>query len=62
MTPPGPSLPPGILVDEETSLVYDSRHFYPVKPREIVADRYQTIVKVGWGVSLTVWFTHDLQR
>ncbi|KMK60538.1 protein kinase, putative [Aspergillus fumigatus Z5] len=58
---PGPPLPPGILVDEEISPVYDSKYFYPAKPGEVLADRYQTLVKVGWGVSSTVWLARDLQ-
>ena len=62
MPSPGPPLPHGILVDEEISPVYDSRYFYPAKPREVLADRYQTLVKVGWGVSSTVWLARDLQR
>ncbi|KAH1496380.1 hypothetical protein KXW56_002015 [Aspergillus fumigatus] len=57
----GPPLPPDILVDEEISLVYDSKHFCPVKPGEVLADRYQILVKVGWGVSLIVWLARDLQ-
>ena len=58
----GPSLPPGILVDEEISPVYDSKYFYPAKPGEVLTDRYQIMVKVGWGVSSTVWLARDLQR
>ncbi|KAI3005997.1 hypothetical protein CBS147346_4024 [Aspergillus niger] len=58
----GPPLPPGILVDEEISPVYDSKYFYPAKPGEVLGDRYQTLVKVGWGVSSTVWLACDLQR
>lgn len=61
MPQPGPSLPPGLLVDEETSPVYDPKYFYPAKPGEILADRYQPLVKVGWGVSSTVWLARDLQ-
>ncbi|KAH3544134.1 hypothetical protein KXW20_009012, partial [Aspergillus fumigatus] len=57
----GPPLPPGILVDEEISPLYDSKYFYPAKPGEVLADRYQTLVKVGWGVSSTVWLARDLQ-
>jgi hypothetical protein len=57
----GPPLPPGILVDEEISPVYDSKYFYPAKPGEVLANRYQTLVKVGWGVSSTVWLARDLQ-
>ncbi|KAF4227638.1 hypothetical protein CNMCM6805_002775 [Aspergillus fumigatiaffinis] len=58
---PGPPLPPSILVDEEISPVYDFKYFYPAKPGEVLADRYQTLVKVGWGVSSTVWLARDLQ-
>jgi hypothetical protein len=61
MSFPRPCLPPGILVDEEISPVYNSKHFYPAKPGEVFADRYQTLVKVGWGVSSTVWLARDLQ-
>lgn len=58
---PGPLLPPRILVDEEISPVYNPKYFYPVRPGEVLADRYQTLVKVGWGVSSTVWLARDLQ-
>ncbi|CAG8135534.1 unnamed protein product [Penicillium salamii] len=61
MPSPGPPLPPGILVDEEISPVYDSRYFYAAKAGELLADRYQILVKVGWGVSSTVWLARDLQ-
>ena len=57
----GPPLPPGILVDEEILPVYDPKDFYPAKPGEVLADRYQILVKVGWGVSSTVWLARDLQ-
>ncbi|KAB8254356.1 kinase-like domain-containing protein [Aspergillus pseudonomiae] len=50
MPSPGPPLPPDILVDEEISPVYNSKYFYPAKPGEVLASRYQTLVKVGWGV------------
>ncbi|KAJ9197368.1 hypothetical protein DTO164E3_5801 [Paecilomyces variotii] len=58
---PGPPLWPSILVDEEISPVYDSKYFYPAKPGDVLADRYQILVKVGWGVSSTVWLARDLQ-
>ncbi|KAJ5528476.1 hypothetical protein N7527_001869 [Penicillium freii] len=61
MPSPGSPLPLGMLVDEEISPAYDSKYFYPVKPREVLADRYQTLVKVGWGVSSTVWLARDLR-
>ncbi|KAJ5728467.1 hypothetical protein N7493_004797 [Penicillium malachiteum] len=58
---PDPPLAPDILIDEETSPIYNSKHFYPAKPGEVLADRYQTLIKVGWGVSSTVWLARDLQ-
>ncbi|KAK2767617.1 hypothetical protein FQN54_003775 [Arachnomyces sp. PD_36] len=61
MPSPGPRLPRDILIDEEISPVYNSKYFYPAKPGEVLADRYQTLVKVGWGVSSTVWLARDLQ-
>lgn len=60
MPSPGPPLPPDILVDEEILPLYDSKHFYPAKPGEVLATRYQTLVKVGWGMSSTVWLARDL--
>ncbi|KAI9373394.1 kinase-like protein [Aspergillus egyptiacus] len=62
MPSPGPPLPPGILVDEEISPIYDSKRFYPAKPGEVLADRYQALVKVGSGVLSTVWLARDLQE
>ncbi|KAL4907889.1 kinase-like domain-containing protein [Aspergillus multicolor] len=58
---PGPRLPADIPIDEEISPVYNSRHFYPARPGEVLGGRYQTLVKVGWGVSSTVWLARDLQ-
>lgn len=57
----GPRLSPSILVDEEITPVYNSKNYYAVKPGEILANRYQTLVKVDWGVSSTVWLARDLQ-
>lgn len=57
----GPPLPPGILFDKGISPVYNSKYFYPAKPGEVLADSYQTLVKVGWGVSSSVWFARDLR-
>ncbi|KAJ9303084.1 hypothetical protein DTO271G3_458 [Paecilomyces variotii] len=58
---PGPPLWPDILIDEEISPVYDSKYFYPANPGKVLDDRYQILVKVGWGVSSTVWFARDLE-
>ncbi|CAG8345324.1 unnamed protein product [Penicillium salamii] len=46
MPSPGPPLPPGILVDEEISPVYDSRYFYAAKAEELLAN---------------LWLARDLQ-
>ncbi|KAF9890792.1 hypothetical protein FE257_005362 [Aspergillus nanangensis] len=54
MPSPKPPLPPGKLIDEEISPVYNSKYFYPAKPGEVLENRYHTMVKVGWGVSSTI--------
>ncbi|RJE21282.1 Protein kinase domain protein [Aspergillus sclerotialis] len=59
--PPGPILPPGIPVEEEISPVYNSKYFYPARPGAVLADRYQALIKVGWGVSSTVWLARELR-
>ena len=61
MPPPGPPLPLRISVDEEILPAYDSKSFYPANPGEVLESRYQTLVKVGWGISSTVWLACDLQ-
>ncbi|KAF7118433.1 hypothetical protein CNMCM5793_007950 [Aspergillus hiratsukae] len=59
--PPGPLLPQDEPVDEEICPGYNSKRFYPAKPGEVLANRYQILVKVGWGVSSTVWFARDMR-
>ncbi|THC89084.1 hypothetical protein EYZ11_011473 [Aspergillus tanneri] len=59
--PPGPLLPQDETVDEEICPGYNSKKFYPAKPGEVLANRYQVLVKVGWGVSSTVWFARDMR-
>lgn len=59
---PGPRLPPSILVDEEIAPVYNAKHFYPARPGEVLANRYQALAKVGWGVSSTIWLARDLEE
>ncbi|KAK2809426.1 hypothetical protein FQN50_003885 [Emmonsiellopsis sp. PD_5] len=59
--PPGPPLPQDKPVDEEICPGYNSKKFYPAKPGEVLANRYQILVKVGWGVSSTVWFARDMR-
>ncbi|KAK2855699.1 hypothetical protein FQN49_004934 [Arthroderma sp. PD_2] len=59
--PPGPLLPLDEPVDEEICPGYNSKKFYPARPGDVLANRYQILVKVGWGVSSTVWFARDMR-
>lgn len=59
--PPGPLLPQNVSVDEEICPGYDSKKFYPASAGEVLANRYQILVKVGWGVSSTVWLARDMR-
>lgn len=45
--PPGPLLNTNDPIDEEKHPSYGSKSFYPAKPGEVLADRYQILVKVG---------------
>ncbi|KAL4798375.1 kinase-like domain-containing protein [Aspergillus venezuelensis] len=56
----GPLLPKNEPVDEETIPRYNSKVFYPAKPGDVLAERYQILVKVGWGASSTVWLARNL--
>ncbi|QKX55208.1 uncharacterized protein TRUGW13939_02300, partial [Talaromyces rugulosus] len=49
-----------IEIEEETLPTYQPEKYYPVQQGEILNDRYQTIAKVGYGVTSTVWFGRDL--
>lgn len=59
--PPCPLLPQGETVDEEICPGYNSKKFYPAKAGEVLGNRYQILLKIGWGVSSTVWFARDLR-
>ncbi|GKZ26310.1 hypothetical protein AbraIFM66951_002258 [Aspergillus brasiliensis] len=48
-------------VDEEICPGYDSMRFYPARPGEVLDNRYQILVKVGWGTSSTTWFARDMR-
>ncbi|PLN84281.1 kinase-like domain-containing protein [Aspergillus taichungensis] len=49
-----------IKLDEETLPTYQSEKYYPVNQGEILNDRYQTLAKIGYGVTSTVWLAKDL--
>ncbi|KAM5457359.1 hypothetical protein MaudCBS49596_000554 [Microsporum audouinii] len=61
LPPPGPPLACNEPVDEEICPGYNSANFYPAQPGAVLADRYQILVKVGWGTSSTVWFARDMR-
>lgn len=58
----GAPLPQDKLIDEEVCPAYNSKHFYPAKPGEILGNRYQILVKIGWGSRSTVWLARDVRR
>ncbi|KZF26771.1 protein kinase [Xylona heveae TC161] len=58
----GRVLPQDERVDEEICPFYNFMDYYPAKPGEILADRYQLVVKIGWGTRSTVWLARDIRR
>lgn len=54
-------LDPSIELDEETLPTYQPEKYYPVKQGEIFNDQYQTLAKIGFGVTSTVWLAKDLR-
>jgi hypothetical protein len=59
---PGSPIPQQELVDEEVSPDYNSTTFYPAKPGEVLAKKFQILVKIGWGSQSTVWLARDISR
>ena len=56
-------LPLDITIEEGRKKSYDPRHFYSVKLGEIFHDKYEVVVKVGFGGGSTVqWLARNLQR
>lgn len=49
-----------ILVEEESIPSYKSQRYYPARIGEVFNARYQTVGKLGYGSSSTVWLCHDL--
>ncbi|GAB0135269.1 hypothetical protein EsDP_00003614 [Epichloe bromicola] len=48
-------------IEEEELPEYDPDHFYPVRLGEIFDGRFQTVTKLGYGSSSTIWLARDLQ-
>ncbi|EAW25746.1 putative serine/threonine-protein kinase [Aspergillus fischeri NRRL 181] len=57
-----PPIPQQEPVDEELCPGYTSASFYPANPGEVLAERFQLLVKVGWGSQSTVWLARDIAR
>lgn len=47
------------MVEEQLLLRGHGKRFYPVKPAQILHDRYRIVAKLGCGTSATVWLAHD---
>lgn len=58
----GPLIPQQELVDEEACPDYNSAAFYPANPGEVLANKFQLLVKIGWGSQSTVWLARDISR
>lgn len=58
----GPPIPQHELVDEKLCPDYNSAIFYPAKPGEVLAKKFQLLVKIGWGSQSTVWLARDVSR
>ncbi|KAJ5675466.1 hypothetical protein N7462_008363 [Penicillium macrosclerotiorum] len=61
LPPLGSPLPKDEMVDEEIYQNYNPKNFYPANPGDVLADRYQILAKVGWGMSSTVWLARDMR-
>jgi len=60
--PTPPIFSPDIPIEEELTPGYDSRHFYPVNPGDLLHNRYEMTAKLGFGSCSTVWLARDTQR
>jgi serine/threonine protein kinase len=50
------------LVDEERVPWYEENRFYPTKPGDVLADRFQILAKIGYGGSSTTWLARDIRK
>lgn len=48
------------LIEEEELPEYKAEHFYPARLGEVFHDRFQTVAKLGYGSSSTIWLARDL--
>ncbi|ODA80587.1 hypothetical protein RJ55_03546 [Drechmeria coniospora] len=47
-------------IEEETIPEYKAEYFYPVRLGEVFHNRFQTVAKLGYGSSSTIWLARDL--
>jgi len=48
-------------VEEERLPFYNRDDYYPVRIGMVIKERYQVVAKLGYGISSTVWLSHDLR-
>lgn len=53
---------PSRQVEEERLPRYRQKDYYPMSIGQVVKDRYQTVGKLGFGTSSTVWLCRDLTK
>lgn len=49
------------LIEEETLPKYNADNFYPARQGEVMNHRYELVLKLGFGMTATVWLAKDLQ-
>ncbi|KAH6663297.1 putative serine/threonine protein kinase [Plectosphaerella plurivora] len=54
------ALPPDALVDEEAFSWYEADKWYPIRKGETIQNKYQVLLKLGYGSVSTVWLCRDL--
>lgn len=48
-------------IEEETLPKYNADNFYSVRLGDVLNDRYKVLLKLGFGMTATVWLAKDLQ-
>lgn len=56
------AIPSHAVVDEERCPRYTPQVYYTAITGEILANNYQLLAKIGWGMSSTVWLARDIRR
>lgn len=54
-------VPDSVFLEEEQFEEFKAGLYYPMKPGEILASRYQIIGKLGFGRTSTVWLANDMR-